>query len=415
MADAIPRRRGGGLRARACAECRRSDADQRDGSRAERHWAALSSLHRRRSGWPRGDRLAMDHDAAYDNDNFRWFAAHAPPSSTWTASWWMPPAAGMGIGGIALPVRPVRAGMPARHRSRSLRIQPGAAENPASKASTTASVSVEVEPGNMSPAAANWCPAATRSCPGGNAMKVLVIGSGGREHALAWKLAQSPRVSKCWSRPAMPAPRPKANAATSRSRPPTSTACCNWRRIEGHRADRGRPRATTGRRRGGCVPRAGPAHLRPTAAAQLEGSKAYAADFRQRHGIPTAFYAVHTDVDAALAYLREKGAPIVVKADGPGAGKGRDRGDDADEAEAAVRATCSAATPSATPARASSSREFLDGEEASFIPMVDGKTALPMATSAGPQTRGRLTAAPTPAAWARIRPRPWSRLRCMRG
>ena len=144
----------------------------------------------------------------------------------------------------------------------------------------------------------------------------------------------------------------------------------------------------------------------PTAsAAQLEGSKAFAKDFLARHGIPTAYYAVHTDVDAALAYIRDKGAPIVVKADGLAAGKGVIVAMTLAEAEDAVRDMLSGNAFGSAGARVVI-EEFLDGEEASFISMVDGVTALPMATSqdhkrvgdgdTGPNTGGMGAYSPAP-------------------
>jgi phosphoribosylamine--glycine ligase len=144
----------------------------------------------------------------------------------------------------------------------------------------------------------------------------------------------------------------------------------------------------------------------PTAAAaQLEGSKAFAKEFLARHGIPTAHYAVHTEVDAALAYLRDKGAPIVVKADGLAAGKGVIVATTLAEAEAAVRDMLAGNAFGAAGARVVI-EEFLDGEEASFISMVDGNSALPMATSqdhkrvgdgdTGPNTGGMGAYSPAP-------------------
>ncbi|OWW13920.1 phosphoribosylamine--glycine ligase, partial [Klebsiella variicola] len=125
----------------------------------------------------------------------------------------------------------------------------------------------------------------------------------------------------------------------------------------------------------GVVDRCRAAGLRtyaPTAAAaQLEGSKASAKDFLARHNIPTAFNAVHTAVDAALAYIREKGAPIVVKADGLAAGKGVIVAMTLAEAEDAVRDMLSGNAFGDAGARVVI-EEFLDGEEASFISMVDG-------------------------------------------
>ncbi|WP_024867594.1 phosphoribosylamine--glycine ligase [Pseudoxanthomonas suwonensis] len=236
--------------------------------------------------------------------------------------------------------------------------------------------------------------------------KVLVIGSGGREHALAWKLAQSPRVSEVIVAP--------GNAGTA-----TETKCRNapvkvtdldgllqLARDEGVALTVVGPEVPLV---AGVVDRFREAGLRifgPTAAAaQLEGSKAYAKDFLARHGIPTAFYAVHTDVDAALAYIREKGAPIVVKADGLAAGKGVIVAMTLEEAEAAVRDMLSGNAFGDAGARVVI-EEFLEGEEASFISMVDGSTALPMATSqdhkrvgdgdTGPNTGGMGAYSPAP-------------------
>lgn len=169
-------------------------------------------------------------------------------------------------------------------------------------------------------------------------MKILVIGSGGREHALAWKIAQSARVSEVLVAP--------GNAGTA-----TEAKCRNVAikvdDLDGLLALAQReavaltvvgPEVPLVL---GVVDRFHAAGLRifgPTAkAAQLEGSKAFAKDFLARHGIPTAYYAVHTEVDAALAYVREKGAPIVVKADGLAAGKGVIVAMTLGEAEDAVR------------------------------------------------------------------------------
>ena len=236
--------------------------------------------------------------------------------------------------------------------------------------------------------------------------KVLVIGSGGREHALAWKLAQSPRVTEVLVAP--------GNAGTA-----TEARCRNVpvkvTDIDGLLAlarDEGVSLTVVGPEVplvAGVVDRFRAAGLRifgPTAAAaQLEGSKAFAKDFLARHGIPTAFYAVHTDVDAALAYIRSKGAPIVVKADGLAAGKGVIVAMSLEEAEDAVRDMLSGNAFGDAGARVVI-EEFLEGEEASFISMVDGRTALPMATSqdhkrvgdgdTGPNTGGMGAYSPAP-------------------
>jgi phosphoribosylamine--glycine ligase len=237
-------------------------------------------------------------------------------------------------------------------------------------------------------------------------MKLLVIGSGGREHALAWKLAQSRRVSEVLVAP--------GNAGTA-----TEAKCRNVdvkaTDIDGLVALVRAEGVTTtvvgpeGPLVAGVVDRFRAEGLRifgpNAAAAQLEGSKAFAKDFLARHGIPTAYYAVHTEVDAALAYIREKGAPIVVKADGLAAGKGVIVAMSLEEAENAVRDMLSGNAFGSAGARVVI-EEFLDGEEASFISMVDGVTALPMATSqdhkrvgdgdTGPNTGGMGAYSPAP-------------------
>ncbi|MCC8364401.1 phosphoribosylamine--glycine ligase [Lysobacter sp. A6] len=237
-------------------------------------------------------------------------------------------------------------------------------------------------------------------------MKILVIGSGGREHALAWKIAQSPRVSEVIVAP--------GNAGTA-----TEAKCRNAgvdaKDIDGLLALVEREGVTltvVGPEQPlvlGVVDRfraAGHRIFGPTAAAaQLEGSKAFAKDFLARHGIPTAYYAVHTKIDEALAYVREKGAPIVVKADGLAAGKGVIVAMTLEEAEHAIEDMLSGEAFGAAGARVVI-EEFLDGEEASFISMVDGKTALPMATSqdhkrvhdgdTGPNTGGMGAYSPAP-------------------
>lgn len=237
-------------------------------------------------------------------------------------------------------------------------------------------------------------------------MKVLVIGSGGREHALAWKLAQSPRVSEVLVAP--------GNAGTA-----TEDGCRNVGvsatdidgllalvAAEGVAVTVVGPEAPLV---AGVVDRFRAAGLRifgPTAAAaQLEGSKAYAKDFLARHKIPTAHYAVHTQVEEALEYVREKGAPIVIKADGLAAGKGVIVAMNLAEAEAAITDMLADYAFGAAGARVVI-EEFLDGEEASFISMVDGRTALPMATSqdhkrvhdgdTGPNTGGMGAYSPAP-------------------
>jgi phosphoribosylamine--glycine ligase len=237
-------------------------------------------------------------------------------------------------------------------------------------------------------------------------MKVLVIGSGGREHALAWKLAQSRRVSEVLVAP--------GNAGTAGEAKCRNIAVAPTD-IDGLLALADREGVTVtvvgpeGPLVAGVVDRfraAGHRIFGPTAAAaQLEGSKAFAKDFLARHGIPTAHYAVHTDVDAALAYVRDKGAPIVIKADGLAAGKGVIVAMTLAEAEAAITDMLAGNAFGAAGSRVVI-EEFLHGEEASFISIVDGTTALPMATSQdhkrvgdgdrGPNTGGMGAYSPAP-------------------
>ena len=246
-------------------------------------------------------------------------------------------------------------------------------------------------------------------------MKILVIGSGGREHALAWKLAQSARVSEVLVAP--------GNAGTAKE-PKCRNVAVKVSDIDGLlklAQDEGVGLTVVGPEVPlvlGVVDAFRAAGLRifgPTAAAaQLEGSKAFAKDFLARHGIPTAFYAVHTEVDAALAYVREKGAPIVIKADGLAAGKGVIVAMTLAEAEDAVRDMLSGNAFGDAGARVVI-EEFLEGEEASFISMVDGTTALPMATSqdhkrvgdgdTGPNTGGMGAYSPAPVVTAEVHAR----------
>jgi len=236
--------------------------------------------------------------------------------------------------------------------------------------------------------------------------KVLVIGSGGREHALAWKLAQSPRVSEVIVAPGNAGTATEAKCRNAAVKVTDLDGLLQLARDEGVAVTVVGPEVPLV---AGVVDRFRGAGLRifgPTAAAaQLEGSKAFAKDFLARHGIPTAFYAVHTQVEAALAYIRQKGAPIVVKADGLAAGKGVIVAMTLEEAEAAVRDMLSGNAFGDAGARVVI-EEFLEGEEASFISMVDGRTALPMATSqdhkrvgdgdTGPNTGGMGAYSPAP-------------------
>src|SRR5689334_22566164 len=212
-------------------------------------------------------------------------------------------------------------------------------------------------------------------------MKVLVIGSGGREHALAWRLKQSPRVDEVIVAP--------GNAGTARE-PGLRNADVGATDIDGLIALVARERidlTVVGPEAplvAGVVDRFRAAGLKcfgPTRiAAQLEGSKAFAKDFLHRHNIPTAAYEVFTELDAALAYVRRRGAPIVIKADGLAAGKGVIVALTLSDAEQALRDMLGAHAFGDASARVVV-EDFLDGEEASYIVMSDGENFVPMATS----------------------------------
>jgi phosphoribosylamine--glycine ligase len=237
-------------------------------------------------------------------------------------------------------------------------------------------------------------------------MKVLVIGSGGREHALAWKLKQSPVVSEVLVAP--------GNAGTAREAG-VRNADVAVTDIDGLLTlavdeDIGLtvvgPEAALA---AGVVDRFRAAGLRcfgPTrTAAQLESSKAFAKDFLARHNIPTARYAVFSELSAALAYVRKHGAPIVIKADGLAAGKGVIVALTLADAEQALHDMLGAHAFGDASARVVI-EEFLEGEEASYIVMSDGRNVLPLATSQdhkrrdegdlGPNTGGMGAYSPAP-------------------
>jgi phosphoribosylamine--glycine ligase len=212
-------------------------------------------------------------------------------------------------------------------------------------------------------------------------MKVLVVGGGGREHALAWQAAQSARVEKVFVAP--------GNAGTAREAGVENTAISS-NDLDGlleFAREQGIGLTIVGPEDplvNGIVDRftaAGLACFGPSAAgAQLEGSKAFAKDFMSRHGISTAAYGKFTEVEAAIQFIREHGAPIVVKADGLAAGKGVIVAHSEGEAEAAVLDML-AGNAFGDAGNRVVIEEFLVGEEASFIVMADGKNILPLATS----------------------------------
>ena len=237
-------------------------------------------------------------------------------------------------------------------------------------------------------------------------MNILVVGSGGREHALAWKLAEPESVERVYVAP--------GNAGTALE-PKLENVPLDPMDIEGlaqFAQERDCALTVIGPEAplvAGIVDRFAELNLPcfgPTAdAAQLEGSKSFTKDFLARHDIPTASYAVFTAIEPALAYIREQGAPIVIKADGLAAGKGVIVAMTLDEAEAAIHDMLADNKFGDAGARVVV-EGFLEGEEASFIVMVDGQHVLPMATSqdhkrigegdTGPNTGGMGAYSPAP-------------------
>tara|TARA_A100001391_G_scaffold169637_1_gene130553 strand:- start:5894 stop:7180 length:1287 start_codon:yes stop_codon:yes gene_type:complete len=237
-------------------------------------------------------------------------------------------------------------------------------------------------------------------------MKVLIIGGGGREHALAWKVAQADTVEKVLVAP--------GNAGTAREAKVENVALdvldqqglAELAEREGVALTIVGPEAPLVEGLVDYFQSRGLKCFGPgKAAAQLEGSKAFTKDFLARHAIPTAAYGNFTDMDEALAYVREQGAPIVIKADGLAAGKGVIVAMTLEEAEDAVRDMLDGNKFGDAGHRVVV-EEFLDGEEASFIVMVDGEHILPMATSqdhkrvgdgdTGPNTGGMGAYSPAP-------------------
>jgi len=235
-------------------------------------------------------------------------------------------------------------------------------------------------------------------------MKLLVIGSGGREHAIAWKLAQSPKVQKVFVAP--------GNGGTATESGLENVALSSFpdlisfaKREQVHLTIVG-PEAPLAVGIVDAFREAGLKIFGPTrAAAQLEASKDFAKQFMVRHGLPTARHATFTDAAKARAYVDKHGAPIVIKADGLAAGKGVVVAATVAEAKRAIDAMLvegrfGAAGTSVV------IEEFLEGEEASFMVIADGAHALPLATSQdhkrlrdgdeGPNTGGMGTYSPAP-------------------
>ena len=235
-------------------------------------------------------------------------------------------------------------------------------------------------------------------------MKVLVIGNGGREHALAWKLAQSPKTTRVYVAP--------GNAGTALDPDMVNVPITAIPELVKFAEDEQialtvvGPEAPLSQGVVNAFMAAGLKIFGPTkAAAQLESSKDFAKAFMIRHGIPTAAYATFADADEAHAYVKQQGAPIVIKADGLAAGKGVVVAVTEQEAHDAIDSMLSDNKLGAAGARVVI-EEFLEGEEASFIVMCDGEHILPLATSQdhkrlldgdqGPNTGGMGAYSPAP-------------------
>ena len=245
-----------------------------------------------------------------------------------------------------------------------------------------------------------------------SAMKVLIVGSGGREHALAWKCAQGSRVDEVLVAP--------GNAGTALE-PGLRNVAVAAEDIDGliSLAEKEAVALTIIGPEvplvAGIVDRFQEHDLAcfgpSAAAAQLEGSKAFTKDFLRRHNIPTADYQNFVQLEAALGYIRERGAPIVIKADGLAAGKGVIVAMTLEEAAAAATDMLGTGTFGAA-GKCIVVEEFLEGEEASFIVMTDGTSVLPLASSqdhkarddgdTGPNTGGMGAYSPAPVVTADI-------------
>ena len=237
-------------------------------------------------------------------------------------------------------------------------------------------------------------------------MNVLVIGNGGREHALAWKLAQSPRIERVLVAPGTAGTAREAKCENVEIGVTDIDALLALAEREAVAFTVVGPEAPLVAGVVDAFRAAGRRCFGPTAkAAQLEGSKSFAKDFMQRHGIPTAAYGSFEDETAALEFIATHGAPIVVKADGLAAGKGVILAQTEDEARAAVHDML-AGNAFGEAGNRVVIEEFLRGEEASFICMVDGEHVLPLASSQdhkardngdrGPNTGGMGAYSPAP-------------------
>lgn len=237
-------------------------------------------------------------------------------------------------------------------------------------------------------------------------MKVLLIGSGGREHALAWKLAQSAKVEKVIVAPGNAGTAMEDNIENISIDAEDIQGLLEYAQANAIDLTVVGPEVPLVKGIVDLFSEAGLKCFGPTkGAAQLEGSKAFSKDFFARHNIPTAAYGNFTNTDEAIAYIKQQGAPIVVKADGLAAGKGVILAETEDEAIAAVKDML-AGNSFGDAGHRVVIEEFLTGEEASIIVIADGKNYLPMATSqdhkardngdTGPNTGGMGAYSPAP-------------------
>lgn len=237
-------------------------------------------------------------------------------------------------------------------------------------------------------------------------MRILIVGGGGREHALAWKTAQSPLAEKVYVAPGNAGTALEPNLENVKIAASDVQGLLAFALREGIDLTIIGPEAPLVLGIVDAFKAAGLKCYGPTqAAAQLEGSKAFCKDFLARHQIPTAAYQTFTDIESAIAYIDQQGAPIVVKADGLAAGKGVVVAQTKEDAFSAVRDMLGGNAFGAAGHRVVI-EEFLQGEEASFIVMADGQQALAMASSqdhkarddgdTGPNTGGMGAYSPAP-------------------
>lgn len=235
-------------------------------------------------------------------------------------------------------------------------------------------------------------------------MKVLVVGGGGREHALVWKIAQSPLVTQVFCAP--------GNPGTAQLAANVPIKADEIDKLLGFAKSEGIDLTVVGPEQPlslGIVDLFQEYGLKifgpSRAAARIEASKAFSKDLMKKYGIPTAAYEVFTEVEPALAFIKQTGAPIVVKADGLAAGKGVVVAQTVEEANAAVREMLSGNAFGAAGSRVVI-EEFLEGEEASFLAITDGKEVIPLASAQdhkaifdgdkGPNTGGMGAYSPAP-------------------